>query len=116
MPFPNEETQFKPGQTGNPKGRPKKIPEIDDLLADVLGNEDGTGAKEILEALLREARKGNVRAAEVLLDRAYGKPTQPVKGDFDGEFRVYWQEPNVGQRKGSTGELPSVQGGLPDNS
>lgn len=116
MPFPNEDTQFKPGQTGNPKGRPKKIPEIDDLLADVLGNEDGTGAKEILEALLREARKGNVRAAEVLLDRAYGKPTQPIKGDIAGEFTVRWEEPNPRQSKGSTGELQGVQGGLPDNS
>ena len=27
---------FKKGQSGNPNGRPKKLPEIDKLLADVL--------------------------------------------------------------------------------
>lgn len=101
MPFPNEETQFKPGQSGNPNGRPKKLPEIDDLLADVLGDEDGNEAKEILNALLKEAKKGNVRAAEVLLDRAYGKASQPLKGDFTGQFTVRWEDPNPGQNKGS---------------
>ena len=30
-------TQFKKGVSGNPKGTPKKIPQLDVLLADVLG-------------------------------------------------------------------------------
>lgn len=70
---------FKPGQSGNPNGRPKKLPEIDKLLADVLG-EDGKNseAKAILKALLTKAKKGDTRAAEILLDRAYGKPKQPI--------------------------------------
>lgn len=70
---------FKPGQSGNPNGRPKKLPEIDKLLADVLG-EDGENseAKAILKALLTKAKKGDTRAAEILLDRAYGKPKQPI--------------------------------------
>lgn len=83
MPFPNEETQFKPGQTGNPSGRPKKLPQIDLLLADVLGDEEGSEAKEILLALLHKAKKGDVRAAEVLLDRAYGKAKQEIKGEIN---------------------------------
>ena len=38
-------TEFKPGQSGNPNGRPKKLPELDKLLADVLGEEkDGLTA------------------------------------------------------------------------
>ena len=68
---------FKPGQTGNPNGRPKKIPEIDILLAEVLGD-DGHEATEILKALVVKAKKGDVRAAEVLLDRAYGKAKQDI--------------------------------------
>jgi len=72
---------FKKGQSGNPKGRPKKIPELRELLANVLGDEkDGkTAAEAILMAIRNKAIKGDVRAAELLLDRAYGKARQ----DFD---------------------------------
>ena len=69
---------FKKGQSGNPNGRPKKLPELDKLLADVLGEEkDGvTAAEVILKALRAKAAKGDIRAAEVLLDRAFGKAKQ----------------------------------------
>lgn len=66
---------FKKGKSGNLKGRPKQLPELKLLLAEVLGEEkDGiAAAKAILMALRAKATKGDVRAAEVLLDRAYGK-------------------------------------------
>jgi hypothetical protein len=82
MPNPKniEKHKFKKGETGNPNGRPKKLPELDKLLADVLGEEkDGITAGEvILKALRLKATKGDVRAAEVLLDRAYGKARQTM--------------------------------------
>lgn len=73
-----EKHQFKKGQSGNPNGRPKKLPHLDELLADVLGEEkDGiTAAEAIIKALRAKATKGDIRAAEVLLDRAYGKSKQ----------------------------------------
>jgi hypothetical protein len=77
--IPPEHSKFKKGESGNPNGRPKKLPEIAVLLANVLGKEgkDGlTAAEEILMALHARAKKGDTRAAEVLLDRAYGKPKQ----------------------------------------
>jgi hypothetical protein len=69
------------GTSGNPKGRPKKLPEIDKLLADVLGEEkDGiTAADAILRKLRAMAASGNIRAIEILLDRAYGKARQTVE-------------------------------------
>lgn len=78
-PIPNNKP-FKKGESGNPNGRPKKLPELDKLLADVLGEEkDGITAGEvILKALRAKAAKGDVRAAEVLLDRAYGKAKQTM--------------------------------------
>jgi len=71
---------FKKGQTGNPNGRPKKLPALDQLLADVLGEEkDGiSAAKAILMKLRQKATAGDVRAAEIMLDRAYGKAKQPL--------------------------------------
>ena len=71
---------FKKGQSGNPNGRPKKLPGINQLLAEVLGDDTGgvVEAKKILIALSKRALKGDVRAAEIILDRAYGKPKQSV--------------------------------------
>ena len=73
------EPRWKKGESGNPNGRPPKLPDLHILLANVLGKEgkDGlTAAEEILMALHARAKKGDTRAAEVLLDRAYGKPKQ----------------------------------------
>ena len=65
----------------NPKGRPKKLPQLDVLLAEVLGekNKDGVTAADMLLRKLRAmAAQGNIRAIELLLDRAYGKAKQTV--------------------------------------
>jgi len=79
-PIPNNKP-FKKGQSGNPNGRPRKLPELDKLLADVLGEEkDGvTAAEAILKALRLKAAKGDTRAAEIILDRAYGKARQTIE-------------------------------------
>lgn len=76
-----EKHKFPKGQTGNPNGRPRKLPELDKLLADVLGEEkDGVSAAEaILKALRLKASKGDVRAAEIILDRAYGRARQTIE-------------------------------------
>ena len=81
MPKPEniEPHKFKKGQTGNPNGRPPKLPDLHILLANVLGKENKDGisaAEEILMALHAKAKKGDTRAAELLLDRGYGKPKQ----------------------------------------
>lgn len=76
---------WKPGQSGNPKGRPRKIPELETLIDEVLGEEkDGTKAIIAIVRNLRRIATGNhgaqsVRAAEILLDRTYGKPKQPIE-------------------------------------
>lgn len=83
MPNPQnlEKGKWKKGESGNPAGRPKKIPELRELLANVLGDEkDGkTAAEAILMALRAKATKGDVRAAELLLDRAYGKASMNIE-------------------------------------
>lgn len=70
--------KLKTGGVHAGSGRPKKLPELDKLLADVLGEEkDGiTAAEAILKKLRQMAASGNLRAAEILLDRGYGKPKQ----------------------------------------
>lgn len=70
---------FKKGDDNrrNMAGSPRKLPELDKLLADVLGapsDKGTTAAEEILTALYKKALKGDTRAAELLLNRGYGKP------------------------------------------
>lgn len=71
---PPKESQFKKGQTGNPNGRPKKLPELDKLLSDMGEHE----YEAVIRTLFLRAKKGDVRAAEVILDRTYGKAKQTI--------------------------------------
>lgn len=69
-------------------GRPKKLPELDRLLKDVLGEKvNGVTSMEwILRSLRKSAiNNGNTQAAIILMDRAYGKlkETSDIKLDFD---------------------------------
>jgi ribosomal protein S8 len=80
MAFPNDGKRFQSGESGNPNGRPRKLPELDVILADVLSEEQNgiSAAMAILLAVRSKAVKGDIRAAEVLLDRGYGKPKQTI--------------------------------------
>lgn len=88
---------FKPGQTGNPNGRPKKLPKLDELLAEVLSEEkDGkTAAQAILMALRAKATKGDVRAAELLMDRAWGKSVQLINANVNTNNSPSWFNPEA---------------------
>lgn len=93
---PNSEAnQFRPGKSGNPHGRPRKLPELDKLLASVLGgeNEDDTPAQRILEALIKKAEKGDTRAAEILLDRGWGKAKQSISVDLPEPVKSFMVGP-----------------------
>lgn len=80
---------FKKGidERRNIKGQPKKLPKLDVLLADILGSEEDkdSEAHAILSRLLQDAKNGNTKAAEILLDRAYGKSAQTLDLTTKGE-------------------------------
>lgn len=81
------EPRWKKGETGNPNGRPKKLPALDAIMANVLGQEkDGVTAAEAIIMKLREmAAKGDIKAAQLLLDRGYGKAKQNIDITTQGE-------------------------------
>lgn len=81
---PPKKTQFKPGQSGNPKGRPKKPNDIKTNVNELLdtkipvrgwdGEQRPDGRKAIAMALVSRALKGDLRAIEKVsaLDRQLG--------------------------------------------
>lgn len=84
MPFvkgvtPKGAKVFKKGQSGNPAGRPK-LPDLKEAMARALGGtEEGkTYLDTILRALRDKAEAGDVRAAELLLNRGYGMAKQNI--------------------------------------
>jgi hypothetical protein len=75
---------WKPGQSGNPKGRPPGVGEVGKLRAAI-----GERVPEIVAAMLTKALEGDVGAARLLLERAIA----PLKGV---EQAVTLQLPNDG--------------------
>ena len=71
MPFPNNDTQFEPGQSGNPKGRPKGARSLSTILQEMLEEPieivvDGKKQKRefrevIIRKLLKKANDGDMR-------------------------------------------------------
>lgn len=65
----------------NKDGRPKKLPALDKLLPEILGDESDPNSQlsKIIKAVAKRALlKGGDRAAEIILDRAFGKPKQQM--------------------------------------
>ena len=69
---------WKPGQSGNPGGRPKR-----DLAAEISRAIFEQDSEAITRAFAAELKKGNARVFSALADRAYGKPRQQI--EFAGE-------------------------------
>ena len=70
---------WKKGQSGNPRGAPKKAWHWAEVIRDAaerLGSDGREYRVAIAEALLKEALKGNIAAIKELGDRLDGKPKQ----------------------------------------
>jgi len=99
---------FKKGQSGNPKGRPKKyvlslkkegykLTEINDTiqamvsmnieeLKKVYENENSTILEKTVAAALRNGlKKGQLESIETLMNRVYGKPKEKMDITTQGE-------------------------------
>ena len=70
---------WKPGQSGNPGGRPKR-----DLAAEIARAIFERDAEAIERVFAGELRKGNYKVFTALADRAYGKPHQSLEISADG--------------------------------
>lgn len=80
---PPAQTRFKPGQSGNPKGRPKSALYSDALRrklseVDETDEHKRTYAEILAEQAIIKAKSGDIQALNHVADRAEGKPRQSV--------------------------------------
>lgn len=92
-------TRWKKGQSGNPRGRPRKDVCITSLIKEMLDKpadyiapgatpDDKTWCQMIAKAILLGAAKGNPAMIKELLDRLEGKVSQPIESPQDRPFEV----------------------------
>src|SRR4029453_4493897 len=87
---------WKPGQSGNPRGRPKSRTLSEAyrraLSLPIPGDPEGrTYADAAAEMLAKEAAAGNVAAAKELADRTEGRPKQTVDVTVDERKRELYE-------------------------
>ncbi len=85
---PPKSTRWKPGQSGNPAGRPKSITLSEAMrleLAKMLpgDTQERTFAEVIAQQLVRAAATGSIFAAKEICDRTEGRPKQAIAMDMN---------------------------------
>lgn len=77
---------FKPGQSGNPSGRPKTPQEFKDIV-----KANTVDAIKKVLYLMNNADKEDIqlKAAQEILDRGLGKATQVIDADIKGEMQHF---------------------------
>ncbi|MCZ6679426.1 MAG: DUF5681 domain-containing protein [Candidatus Poribacteria bacterium] len=91
-----QDSRFKPGQSGNPDGRPHGSRNKATLLLDKILLDD---AADVAEAVVKAAKEGDMTAARMILDRACPVPKSR---------RVKLKLPNIEQAEDASVALRTV--------
>lgn len=77
--------KWKPGQSGNPNGRPLGTVSLVTILKELLAANPAEG-KAVVEAMVKQGKIGNMVATKEMLDRIDGKVAERHK--IEGELPV----------------------------
>lgn len=105
----------KKGEVRNPNGRPKGVQNSKTRLLRLLElvtkvrnpvtgeEEDFSIAEQLDMQIIAKARKGDLKAYEIILDRLEGKPKQATELEVSGGMNITWEE-----KKTYVGNSPSI--------
>lgn len=96
--------RFKPGQSGNPHGRPAGSKNAALAALDAIGE---GAAQDLLKTVIREAQNGDMAAARIILDRVW-----PVRRGRPVMFTMPPVSSAADTAKALSGVLEAVAGGL----
>ncbi len=106
---------FPKGVSGNPAGKPKGVQNSKTRLLRLLElvtkvrnpvtgeEEDFSIAEQLDMQIIAKARKGDLKAYEIILDRLEGKPKQSTELEVSGGLNIVWEEKKT--YVGNTGSL-----------
>jgi hypothetical protein len=92
------------GEVRNPNGRPKGVPNSKTRLLKLLElvtkvrnpvtgeEEDFSIAEQLDMQIIAKARKGDIKAYEIILDRLEGKAKQSTEIEVSGGMTINWEE------------------------
>jgi hypothetical protein len=95
------------GVSGNPNGRPCKLPKLEEIIRKVLGSEDDESSKvyTIIKNMAKRA-ESQQWAADSLLDRTYGRSKQVI--DENSNQPVTWNEIRTYDKQDLPKDVPST--------
>jgi hypothetical protein len=112
---PPVKNQFKPGESGNPNGRPKGVrnfaSDLREELAELVSIKDGdksvevTRQRAIVKAVVNAAVEGDQRAATTVFgwtSRAFGSESEPETDDPDDQAIAEASEERQRKRDGGS--------------
>ncbi len=89
--LPPAEYRWKPGQSGNPKGRPKGSG-LSDRLREVLDADDGAALDAIVRAVVDAAAAGDAQFVRMIWERLEGKVSQRIETAGVSHYKVHYAE------------------------
>jgi len=84
----NPDNYFKPGESGNPNGRPKRDWTVQGLIEEAMEEQDQTGVpakKAIYQKLVALAKRGDIQAVKEINQRLDGMPQQKTDVNLSGQ-------------------------------
>lgn len=95
--MPKVSTSWKPGQSGNPNGRPKKGMSLTELMKDFLDNapegKEKLYKEKFIENTYKLAMEGDVPALKLIWNYVDGMPQQKIDHTTKGEKIYSWGDP-----------------------